>query len=589
MKPAASTAIPPADGPNARRRWTELAALGIAAAALMARDSRSNAALPTAVIVVCQLPLLFAWLRGTIGRRSSSPIASIDIVVFAVVAITGIGLSIGLGRVSPALIASTGYVAGVIAIDALARLHRRIEQSLDAPGRLLRVVAGPWLALILVAAIILALPIAMQAGVPDYRHNFASHIVSSLHTAVGAACLVGSFAFSFADDYTTFGQSVIIALTQFSGFVFAAIGLSLVRPILHRPPSLRRVYIAAVFAQLAGVAILFTAWRTEDAPTMIERLWWSIVHAGSALWNTGIMMRPDGLASYFADRRVFLTITSLAIAGSLGIPILFELLGKKPPPEVLATNRLGRMATFDAFAALVILLLLTVVLFYFENPASVFGDWRPALPFEPSVNQPAMRDNRTSPWPLAVLVASTVRSAGLQSIPVSVGTLSWPSLVLLAAAMFIGGSLAGTSGGIRTSLFGLLLVRPQKRDIAMAPDPDPIVSRRRIVVKRFLWGLVGWLAMNWIGTLLLGLTTSAARYDTTFDAIASLNNVGLSTGLVHHLTTPGRLVAIVLMLVGRLWPLWFWATTMTLISQQTTQRAESDSASTDDSLRAANR
>lgn len=578
MKPAASTAITPADEPHACHRWTALAALGVAVAALMARDSRGDAALPAAVVAACQLPLLLVWLRDARHRRSSSPVASLDVVFFAIVAVAGIGLSISLRRVGPALIATTGYVAGIVAINALARRYRQIEQALDAPERLFRVIAGPWLTLILVAAILLALPIAMQAGVPDYRHNLTSHIASSLHTAVSAACLIGSFTFSFADDYTPFGQIVIILVTQLSGFAFAAIGLSLVRPVLRRPPSLGRVFAAAGLAQLVGVAVLFTAWRAEDAPTFVDRTWWSIVHSGSALWNTGILMRPDGLAGYFADRRVFLTITSLAIAGSLGIPILFELLGKKPPPDALASNRIGRLATFDAFAAFMLLLLLSTALFYFEHPASVLGEWRPALPFEPSVNQPAMRDNRSSPWPLAVLVASTVRSAGLQSIPVSTGTLSWHSIGLLAMAMFVGGSLAGTSGGIRTSLFGLLFVGPSRSRRSATLGSRRPVTKRGPPARRFLFGLFVWLAMNWIGVMLLGLTTSADRYDTTFDAIASLNNVGLSTGLVYHLTTAGRLIAICLMLAGRLWPLWFWAKTMAMIDRRTTEQDQSASS-----------
>lgn len=571
MPKAASRADLPAEPPAVQPSWRMAIALCVAGAAMLARDSRGDLVTPSLIVGLLQLPLAIVWLKSRRSPRAGKPSAFTDIGFAAAVATAGVALAVMTRSVDPALVAISGFLSGTVAVDALRTLFQNLEARIDHPIRLLRYLVPKWFACVVVSTILLALPIATNAGVPDYRHNLTSHLVNSLHAAVSAGCLVGTFTFSFADDFTRFGQIIIILLTQFCGFAFAAVGLALVRPILQRPPSLKKVLGTAAALQLTGMAIMFTAWRDDDAATLVERCWWSLVHAGSAMWNTGIMLRPDGLASYYADRRVFLTITSLAIAGSLGIPILYELLRRKDPTNTseMSDTRLSGIATFDAFAAFLLLLFLSGALFYFEHPASIAGEWRPPLPFEPSVHQPAMSDNRNSPWPLAVLVASTTRSAGLQTIPVSIGTLSWPSYGLLIAAMFIGGGIAGTAGGIRTSLFGMLFIAPGLGSAPTIKHAARKQSLRRYLLSRFLLGLGIWLTLNWIGTWLLGATTDAARYDTTFDAIACLNNVGLTTGLAAHLTIPGRIVAIALMVMGRLWPLIFWAKTVSHVNPRT--------------------
>ncbi|MCA9254524.1 MAG: hypothetical protein KDA33_02755 [Phycisphaerales bacterium] len=572
MIPAATPSISTSKPPSIPNRWLFRTLLGLAVAALLARDGRGASALPTIALIACQVPLILLWIHHLRRERLS---VSTDGILFGLVALAGVGLAVACRSVMPALVATTGYIVGATGLGFLHEAYRKMDAAIETPDRLIRVIVPYWIGAILVGAILLSMPIATQSGVPDYRHNFVSHVVGGLHTSTSAACLVGVFTLSFGEDYTSFGQIVIIGLTQLAGFAFCAMGLSLIRPILQRPATLKRVFVVATLIQLTGVAVLLSVWRSDDTPTFVDRIWWSIVHAGGALWNTGVVMRADGLAGYFADRRVFLAITSLAIAGSLGVPLLLDLLGKRPPADDLQRHPLSGLATFDAFAAFLLLLLMSGALVYLEHPASWVGEWRPALPFEPSVHQPAMRDDRSRPWPLAVLVASTVRSAGLQTIPVSVGTLSWPSFGLIIGAMFTGGSVAGTAGGIRTSLFGLLILTPIGG--ANVAERARRGAFRRQLLARFGVGLGAWLAMNFVAALLLGTTTSADRYDTTFDAIASLNNVGLTTGLVDHLTTNGRLVAIALMLVGRFWPLWFWAGVMRTIRQQAETAAQSRS------------
>lgn len=577
MPKAASSAIPAPVPPRAMHPLLLTASCLLAAAAMLCRNSQGELLIHAVFADLLVLPLAHCWIRARSNSVTPGSIRNIaDLAILVALSVTTIVVCILKRSLEPSLIILGGYLIGTTCLDASDRLYSRIVDALHDPRRLVRVIAPPWLLCILIAAILLALPIATQSGVADYRHNFVSHIVGSAHSAVSAACLTGTFTLDFANDYTRFGQIVIVLLTQISGLAFAAVGLSLVRPLLLRPPSLKTVLSSAVLLQLAGCAVLVTAWRSEDASTIVEKCWWSIVHAGSAMWNTSITMRPDGIATYIVDRRVFLTITTLAIAGSLGIPILYELLAGKSSPNSESNVRLGRIATFDAFAAFILLLLTSAALFYLEHPASVLGAHRPPLPFEPSVNQPAMVDSRGAPWVLAVLVSATIRSAGLQSIPASIGTLSWGAYGLILASMFVGGSVAGTAGGIRTSMFGLFFTASSKKERAPIPGKQNLGSLRQLLFTRVLMGVGLWIVFNLAGTVLLGATTNADRYDTAFEAIAAINNVGMTTGLSTHLTTNGRLVAIILMLTGRLWPLFFWAGTIAKIIEYRPLRQSTD-------------
>ncbi len=577
MPKAATSAISPQVPPRAMHSLLLPASCLLAAVALLCRNSHGELLIHAVFADLLVLPLLYAWFRArNIPKAVGSTRSIIDLAILIVVILTGLVLCIVKRSPEPALIATGGYLLGTTCLDALARVCSKAQDALHAPLHLVRIILPSWLICILIVAILLALPIATHSGVADYRHNFVSHVVGSAHSAVSAACLIGTFTLDFANDYTRFGQIVIVLLTQLSGFAFAAVGLSLVRPLLLRPPSLKTVMTTALVLQLAGCAVLVSAWRNEDASTLIEKCWWSIVHAGSAMWNSGITMRTDGIATYFVDRRVFLTISTLAIAGSLGIPILYELLAGKSLPNSASNIRLGRIATFDAFAAFILLLLTSAALFYLEHPASVLGAHRPPIPFEPSVNQPAMVDSRGAPWVLAVLVSATIRSAGLQSIPASIGTLSWGSYGLILASMFVGGSVAGTAGGIRTSMFGLIFTASSEKERASSPRKQQPGSLRKLLFSRVLMGVGLWIVFNLAGTALLSATTNADRYDTAFEAIAAINNVGMTTGLSTHLTTNGRLVAIILMLTGRIWPLYFWANTISKIMDRRTLKQSTE-------------
>jgi trk system potassium uptake protein TrkH len=203
--------------------------------------------------------------------------------------------------------------------------------------------------------------------------------------------------------------------------------------------------------------------------------------------------------------------------------------------------------------------------------------WTPDRPVDFGTNQIPMRDDMSygARWTRAVLVSTTLRSAGIQSIPVSHGALSWPSYGLLLTWMFLGGSAGGVAGGMRTSgllLAGICLFTRRRR---WSSQPGGTAARRTILRASLLFVPL-WLAVNAAAIGLLAVTSEGTPYELILDGNAACNNVGLSTGLSLHLTVAGRMVMILTMTAGRFIPVWYWLTSTGRFSQQLRSRECAD-------------
>jgi trk system potassium uptake protein TrkH len=158
-------------------------------------------------------------------------------------------------------------------------------------------------------------------------------------------------------------------------------------------------------------------------------------------------------------------------------------------------------------------------------------------------------------WSLAVFISATLRSAGLQSIPLSPGGVSLPSYYLMLLMMLIGGSIAGTAGGLRTTTITLPLLQLVRR---ILKHKDEQSNSRNSPVLRLLLFVPLWIIGNIGAICALRSVADGTWYEIALDATAAWNSVGLSSGLTLHLTAIGRLVMIAIILVGRLGPILYW-------------------------------
>jgi len=535
------------------------AAVALAVGANLCRDVDGILLLPSFVVVALQLPLFGVVLLQLLlarGPRSHSKLSAPKFVN-RVILLTALGTSAAVallrGDVTVGLLAFVLFAVGCRLRAYGAHLLAFCEQQLDAPATLIRRLAPIWLITTLIIGGMLALPCATNPGVPDYKYDMFGHIAACVQTAVSVACLQGSTALDVQGDLQPFGQVLLLALLQLSGAVFAIIALALVRPFLARPPTVRRVLSIAFMLQFFGAVVLFMAWKDGDTPTTLSRVWWSLVHSASALWNGGITLSPSGLAEYLDVPTVFLVITALAVIGSLGIPIVMALLQRAPnETEVTNTPLRGNLPTIEALLAFHLLAITTIGLVWFEQPTGPFASNRPALPFEVDQSQSALQEmGGPARWQAAVYTSATARSAGMSSVPVSQGTLSWASVGLMFGNMLIGGGLASTGGGLRATALILLFVALFGRKSRAAFPALP-------TARRLLFAIVIWLAFNGFSAAVMLLLVDAAEYAIAFDTLAAANSNGYATGLAPYLSPPAKLTMSIVLIIGRWLPLFMW-------------------------------
>ena len=156
----------------------------------------------------------------------------------------------------------------------------------------------------------------------------------------------------------------------------------------------------------------------------------------------------------------------------------------------------------------------------------------------------------------------TTRTAGFNTVPLSVNTLSDAGLLLMIGLMFIGASPGGTGGGIKTTTFALLLGATRS---TLDNRREVVIHKRRIAPELILKAIGVTLASGLfvVGmTLLLGLGPTAGGEESIaghfsfleklFTCMSAFCTVGLDIGVTGQLNRWGQLVLIVGMFVGRL-------------------------------------
>jgi trk system potassium uptake protein TrkH len=156
----------------------------------------------------------------------------------------------------------------------------------------------------------------------------------------------------------------------------------------------------------------------------------------------------------------------------------------------------------------------------------------------------------------ALFQSITARTAGFNTVDIS--ELSAPGKLLLALLMFIGGSPGSTAGGIKTVTLAVVIMTAfaalrKRQEVEMFKR-----SVRIVVVGRAITITLLFVAVLFVSGLALCITENDngfAMSDIMFEAASALGTVGLTTGITPSLTTAGKLIIIVVMLVGRLGPL----------------------------------
>lgn len=147
----------------------------------------------------------------------------------------------------------------------------------------------------------------------------------------------------------------------------------------------------------------------------------------------------------------------------------------------------------------------------------------------------------------------TTRTAGFCTV--DQGALTDGSAFITMLLMLIGGSPAGTAGGVKTTTVGMLALvvwaSAQKKE-------DVEAFGRQINRQSIRTGLTVFLLAQFIavaGIVLLLATQDMGFTDVSFEVFSALGTAGLTRGITADLNVFGKLLVTALMYIGRIGPI----------------------------------
>jgi trk system potassium uptake protein TrkH len=406
-----------------------------------------------------------------------------------------------------------------------------------------------FLSVIIIGTLLLMLP---------FSSTKACAFVDAVFTSTSAVCVTGLIVKDTPNDFTLFGQLVILSLIKIGGLgymtsasiIFLLIGKRIgigerliMREELHTL-SLEGVvkFTKAVLKfsflfEFTG-ALILTLRFLQDFE-LKDALLYGVFHSVSAFNNAGFSLFSDNLVRFRGDIVVNLTVTTLIIAGGIGFIVISDLY-KFQRKEV---TRLTQHTKIVLVTTAVLILAGALLIYFFEtsNPHT----------FEKMTPKERVLTSYFS--------AVTPRTAGYNTLDYSL--MRTETLFLTIILMFIGASPGGTGGGIKTSTFAVVIA---SLCATMRSLQSTVIFKRRvpsdIVSKSFLMVTLAGIFCTVI-TLYIIRSEDIKYLDAMFEVISAFGTVGLSVGdggvrSLSALFTPvGKLLISFSMFVGRLGPL----------------------------------
>ncbi|MGO4986702.1 MAG: Trk family potassium uptake protein [Gallicola sp.] len=417
--------------------------------------------------------------------------------------------------------------------------YKKIRQRIvNHPPRFL---AMGFFAVILIGSLLLMLPFAQGEG-----QN--TTYLDALFTATSAVCVTGLTTVATVSHWTLFGQIVIILLIQIGGLGFMTITTVMAMVLgkritlndrliikeqmntvsLSGMVKLIRYVLASTFI-IEGIGALLLSFQFIPEFGLARGLYVSIFQSISSFCNAGFdVLGTASIVKYNNNPLILLTIGSLIILGGLGFNVYMDVTANK------LNFRKYALHTKIVLSMTGILLLAGTIGF---------------LTLE-ALNANTMADMSFSTKTLNAFFQSvTTRTAGYFSMDQA--QLTDPSIMLSIILMFIGGSPAGTAGGIKTVTFAMLLLMTYSE---IKGNRDLEIFQRRISIdqgKRAISIMV--LGLSWVLTatfVLLALEPFALQ-DLLFEVTSAFATVGLTRNLTPQLTEISKSVLILSMYIGR--------------------------------------
>ena len=356
--------------------------------------------------------------------------------------------------------------------------------------------------------------------------------VDALFMSASAVCVSGVSIFSLGDNFSVFGQIIIIILVQIGALGIMTITTILavvmgkriqLRDRLLIQESLQRWSVAGVvrlvisivkmtvaFEFIGGVILTIIFCQDYSVGTAIYFGFW---HSVSAFCNAGFdILGGSNFADYIFHPFFNLILLIEVICGGLGFAVLLDIYQKRKWQKLSINSKLVLVTT--GFLILIGSVFIFILEYRNQNTLGDLGLFDKVM--------------------VSTFMASMARTSGFSML--DIGSLTEPSLLLIMFLMFIGGSPASTGGGIKTTTIAVIFER----------TVPPIVIFRAMSIF-FVSAIVVFLM-----SMFLCLTEDIALSKILFESVSMFATVGLPTGTINEMDASSRIVIIFVMLMGRI-------------------------------------
>jgi trk system potassium uptake protein TrkH len=419
-----------------------------------------------------------------------------------------------------------------------------MEKRLSPP----QILVLGFLSVILIGTIFLYLPFS----------NKECSFIDALFTATSAVCVTGLIVKDIPNDFTLFGQLVILILIQIGGLGYMT-SSTIIALLIGKRIGIGERIVMKQELQVVGLegivrfakkilvftfvfeftgAFILTLRFLKDFDTK-DAFLKGLFHAVSAFNNAGFSLFSDNLMRFRGDIVVNLTVPALIIIGGIGYIVMNEL-------YMFFKNEINRLSQHTKIVLVTTAVLIisgAVLIFLFEasNPKT-FG----------------IMSTKEKVF-VSYFSAVTPRTGGFNTIDYSL--LRIETLFMTVILMFIGASPGGTGGGVKTSTLAIVIAN---LFATIKGRGSTVLFKRRVpsdvVSKSFLLVTLAAIFCT-ISTFSIVTTQNTQYLSAMFEVTSAFGTVGLSVGdggvrSLSALFSPvGKLAIIFTMFVGRLGPL----------------------------------
>ncbi|MFY0546103.1 TrkH family potassium uptake protein [Brevibacillus sp. H7] len=400
---------------------------------------------------------------------------------------------------------------------------------------------------VLISALLLWLPVFHNPGV-------SLSLIDALFTASSAISVTGLTVIRIHEVFNQWGILLLTLLFQIGGIGIMTLGtffwlvlqqkIGLQQRIWiaidHNRPTLsglvdlmRNILLLAIFIEVIGTIVLgsyflWAGYHTE----WYTAYFYSFFASVSAFTNAGFDLHGNSLIDFSQDYLLQIIHMVLIICGAIGFPVLIEVRNYFEHRRARQRFSFSLFTKITSITFFVLIAAGALLFFLFEREAFLQGkSWHESLFY-------------------ALFQSVSSRSGGLTTMDMSL--LSTPTAVMLSVLMFIGASPNSVGGGIRTTTFFVLLATVFAY---MRGHKDVKVFRRELaeedIMRSFLVFFVA-ISLVFTAVMLLLWMEGLPFEQVLFEVCSAFGTTGLSMGITPELSTPGKLILIITMVIGRI-------------------------------------